>query len=250
MPFVFVWSRSALGCRYRTSMTSRRRRARTAAGAALALALAVALTAGATQPAAAADQAAAADPAAAADQALPDQTLPDQALPDGALPDQAGPDGDLPDQAGPAQLRLTLSLRSATGSFGTAANGITFEPTLTGCRLTVPGVITFPGPDDPDPDPVIVGSAAAVTTAYVAAPCTDAAGAPPGTYADTFTCAGTFTGSIQGVPVTAPLSYRGTTVAGGEIDATLFIGGLRAGASLLADGRVLQGGTYSGVVWA
>ena len=220
-------------------MTSRRRPARTAAGAALALAMAVALTAGSAQAAAATDQATAADPAAA-DQALPDQTLPDQ----------AGPDGDLPDQAGPAQLRLTLSLRSVTGSFGTAATGITFEPTLTGCRLTVPGVITFPGPDDPDPDPAIVGSAAAVTTAYVAAPCTDAAGAPPGTYADTFTCAGTFTGSIQGVPVTAPLSYRGTTVAGGEIDATLFIGGLRAGASLLADGRVLQGGTYSGVVWA
>ncbi|WP_420123668.1 hypothetical protein [Nakamurella sp.] len=233
-------------------MTSRWRRACIAAGAALALVL----TAGPAQ-------------AATANPATPDQTSTDPAVPalpdpaiaarpdpaDPALPDPADPagpadlGGDVQNQAiGLVLLRLTL--RTATGTFGTAATGITFEPTLTGCRLTVPGVITFPGPDDADPDPAIVGSATAVTTASVAAPCADAQRVPPGTYADTFTCTGTFTGTILDVPVTAPLSYRGTTAVGGAINATLTISGFLAGASLVADGRVLQGGSYSGIVWA
>ena len=88
----------------------------------------------------------------------------------------------------------------------------------------------------------------AVTTAWVSVPCADAQAAPPGTYSDTFISTGTFTGTIQGVPLTARLSYQGVTAPGGVIEAGLFISGLRAGATLFADGRVLQGGTYSGIV--
>lgn len=216
-------------------MNSRWRRACIAVGVTLALGLTA-------TPA----QAAPADPVAAPDTALPDPALADLALPDPGLADQVGTDP----TPGLDQLRLTLTVQTATGTFGTAATGISFEPTPTGCRLTVPGVITFPGPNDPDPDPAIVGSAAAVTTAWVSAPCADARSVPPGTYPDTFTSTGTFTGTIQGVPVTAPISYRGVTARGGDIDAALFISGLRAGASLLADARVLQGGTYSGIVWS
>lgn len=149
--------------------------------------------------------------------------------------------------AGPDQA---LAASRQAGTFGTAATGIAFAPTLSGCTLTVPGVITFPDPADPDPDPAIVGTAEAVTTARVDASCADAQAAPPGTFADTFVCTGTFTGTIAGVPVTAPLRYQGVTAPGGSIDAGLFIGGPRIGATLIVEGRVLQGGTYSGVVRA
>ncbi|WP_041369090.1 hypothetical protein [Nakamurella multipartita] len=109
--------------------------------------------------------------------------------------------------ATPAQAAEPVLRQAVSGSFGTTATGISFEPAPgRGCWLTVTGTIVFPGPADPTPDAGIVGTADGVTTALVDASCDQAQAAPPGTYADVFRSTGTFVGTIGGEPVTGTRS--------------------------------------------
>ncbi len=141
------------------------------------------------------------------------------------------------------------SSTNVAGTFGTAASSITFQDApRANCLLTVTGTITFPGPTKSDPDPSIVGTATGVTTALVDAPCSVAQANPPGTYPDVFRFAGTFGGTIDDVPTTGKLTYRGITQAGGHINADLTIRDGRVNAVLSADAFVLQGGKYTGTI--
>jgi hypothetical protein len=149
----------------------------------------------------------------------------------------------------PADAAAPPSTATALGTFGTAASSITFQDAPRGnCLLTVTGIITFPGPMQPDPNPVIVGTAAGVTTAVVGASCADAQANPPGTFPDVFRSKGTFVGTIGGVSITGTLTYQGVTQAGGHIDADITIRDGRVSADLSADARVLQGGSYTGTI--
>jgi hypothetical protein len=149
----------------------------------------------------------------------------------------------------PAGAAAPPTTAVVSGTFGTAASSITFPDSLHGkCRLTVTGTITFPGPAESDPNPRIVGTADGVTTALVDAPCPVARANPPGIYADVFHFTGALTGTIDGVPTTGTLIYRGTTEAGGHINADLTIRAGRVHADLSADAFVLRGGQYTGII--
>jgi hypothetical protein len=151
--------------------------------------------------------------------------------------------------ATPASATEPVSIQTVSGTFGTAATSITFEPAPgRGCLLTVTGAITFPGPADSGQDAALVGTAVGVTTALVDASCAQAQATAPGTYPDVFRSRGTFVGTIGGVPVTGALVYRGTSDAGGQIEADLTIRDGRVSATLSADARVLLGGSYSGTI--
>ncbi|HOZ60282.1 MAG TPA: hypothetical protein PKY70_19035 [Nakamurella multipartita] len=151
--------------------------------------------------------------------------------------------------ATPAQAAEPVLRQTVSGSFGTTASSISFEPAPgRGCLLTVTGTIVFPGPTGTTPDAGIVGTADGVTTALVDASCEQAQAVPPGTYADVFRSTGTFVGTIGGEPVTGTLVYRGTTEPGGQIDAEITIRDGRVKASLSADARVLLGGNYAGSI--
>lgn len=149
----------------------------------------------------------------------------------------------------PADAAAPPSTVTVSGTFGTAASSITFQDAPRGnCLLTVTGTITFPGPMEPDPNPAIVGTAAAVTTALVGASCADTQANPPGTYPDVFRSKGTFAGTLDGVPITGTLTYQGVTQSRGHIDADITIRDGRVSADLSAAARVLQGGSYSGTI--
>lgn len=107
------------------------------------------------------------------------------------------------------------------------------------CVLTVNGRLTFDGN--------MIGEADGTTIALVAAPCTDVATTPPGTYPDVFQFQGRFKGTIGDKPVTTELTYAGLTRTGGEIDALITLKG-KASGLLRADAQVAVGGTYSGWV--
>ena len=110
------------------------------------------------------------------------------------------------------------------------------------CEFTVNGTLTFTG--------TLVGAADGTTTAVIFAPCADATTNPPGTFFDVFRFEGTFTGSVDGSPVTGPLSYAGVTRVGGVIDALILLHGDQGRAALRADAEVAVGGSYTGVAQA
>ena len=104
------------------------------------------------------------------------------------------------------------------------------------CLLTVNGVLEFYGS--------LKGEAAGTTNALEAAPCSDVAANPPGTYFDVFQFRGHFDGTVNGRPLSVPLTYTGITRVGGHIDAVIVLRGSGIG-PLKADAVVAVGGTYS-----
>jgi hypothetical protein len=130
----------------------------------------------------------------------------------------------------------------ASGSFVAAVDFATLQlvPAPGGCELTVSGTIYFSG--------TLEGAAPGTTTALVFAPCSLVAAAPPGAYVDVFRFTGTFTGEVDGVAATGPLTYAGVTQAGGAIDAVITLTGATS-AVLRADAQVAVGGTYTGASW-
>lgn len=119
----------------------------------------------------------------------------------------------------------TLSLRDGPG--GT-------------CVLTVRSRLVFTG--------TLRGTAAGRTTALEFGPCDQVAVTPPGTYVDVFRFRGAFTGTVNGAPVTGPLSYAGVTEVGGHIDALITLRGGPIRVIAKADAVVAQGGSYAGSV--
>ncbi|MDD9205504.1 hypothetical protein PU560_03350 [Georgenia sp. 10Sc9-8] len=147
-----------------------------------------------------------------------------------------------------AAASTSVSARAAqhaTGDFTAEVDFTTLRATDVlghACRLTVNGVLHFTGSLD--------GEARGTTTAVVHAPCSEVTTAPPGAYFDVFRFAGTFTGTVHGVPTTGDLRYAGITWPGGAIRALVRLTGERATAVLRADATVAVGGSYTGVARA
>jgi hypothetical protein len=140
-----------------------------------------------------------------------------------------------------APAHHTIGVIRASGSFvvGLDLSSIGLQPLGDRCVLTVSGTLTFSG--------TLQGSAPASTTALEDASCQQVAANPPGTFADVFSSTGTFSGTIDGRPVTADMVYAGHTAAGGSITAIMRFTGDLTG--VLHVGATLGvGGTYSGVL--
>jgi hypothetical protein len=135
------------------------------------------------------------------------------------------------------------STLAASGEFTAALDPTTvrLQPVGSLCLLTINGTLAFTG--------TIQGTASGTTAALETAPCAEVAANPPGTFADVFRFAGTFTGTVGGQPAEAEISYAGHTAVGGSIDAVMvFSDGFRA--LLRVRATVAVGGTYRGVVQA
>ena len=130
---------------------------------------------------------------------------------------------------------------SADGSFQATIDPQTFSLTPVGenCLLQVDGELTFSG--------TIEGGATGTTQALVFASCADAAEHPPGTFRDVFMSELKFSGTINGVPATADMTYQGHVHAGGDTDALVRLSnGVRG--VLHVDATVAVGGDYQGFV--
>ena len=127
----------------------------------------------------------------------------------------------------------------AKGDFTVALDLSSFAltPVDENCLLTVEGTVHFTG--------TLEGIATARTRALVLASCADTGSSPPGFFADVFTSAFEFAGKVDGRPVVVDFTYRGDTLAGGEIDAVLVPSNGVIG-RLNVDGIVGVGGSYSG----
>jgi hypothetical protein len=129
----------------------------------------------------------------------------------------------------------------ASGTFAAVLDPrtITLEPVGTRCLLTVSGTLIFSG--------TLQGTAPATTSAFEDASCEEVLANPPGTFADVFSSTGTFSGTVDGQPVSADLVYAGRTAAGGSIKAVMRFTGDLTGV-LHVQASVGVGGTYRGVV--
>jgi len=115
---------------------------------------------------------------------------------------------------------------------------LTLTPKGANCLLTVDGTLVFTG--------TIEGSADGTTTALVFATC-DEVIANPGADSDVFHSALHFTGTIDGEPAEADVTYQGRSAPGGAIDGMLrFTNG--AHAQLDAQAQIAVGGSYEGFV--
>jgi hypothetical protein len=132
----------------------------------------------------------------------------------------------------------------ASGTFTAMVDfaSFTFTPVGGNCRLEVNGQLDFKG--------TLQGTAAGTTRALVLAPCEDVANFaenPPGKFKDVFKSELVFTGTMNGEPASAEMTYQGVTEAGGAIDAHLLLkNGLKG--NLDVDAKVIVGGSYEGFV--
>jgi hypothetical protein len=104
--------------------------------------------------------------------------------------------------------------------------------------VSIDGTLSFTGS--------LTGVATGRISALVLAPCAEAQRTPPGTARDVFRFEGSFSGTVDGAPTSAALTYAGVTRVGGAIDATVRLSG-PARAALRADAVAGVGGTYVGV---
>lgn len=135
---------------------------------------------------------------------------------------------------------VTEARSVARGEFTVAVDvaTVTLEDLGTkACNLTVDATLSFTG--------TIVGTAEGKTVALVAAPCSEVATTPPGTFADVFAFVGDFAGTIDGDTAAAKLGYAGATRAGGAIKALMTLSHGARGL-LKVDAVAGQGGTYAG----
>lgn len=114
---------------------------------------------------------------------------------------------------------------------------LSLTPIDENCFLVVEGIVRFSG--------TLEGIASARTRAIASASCDEVSMLPPGAYEDMFTSAFEFAGKVDGRPIVADLTYRGSTAIGGDIDAVLIpSNGLRG--RLSVDAIVAAGGSYKG----
>jgi hypothetical protein len=116
---------------------------------------------------------------------------------------------------------------------------VSLTPVGRNCQLSVAGTLTFTGS--------LAGSATGSTDALVLAPCGDVAVSPPGTFADLFRSDLAFTGTADGAPVSADITYSGRTQVGGHVSGLMILGGDLRGV-LQVDATVAVGGSYEGFV--
>lgn len=114
---------------------------------------------------------------------------------------------------------------------------LSLAPVGSNCVLQVDGELTFSG--------TLEGTAPGTTTALVFASCDEAATHPPGTFRDVFISALEFEGAVDGVPVTADVTYQGQVREGGSVDALIRVSN-GANGVLEVEGSVAEGGSYSG----
>jgi hypothetical protein len=129
---------------------------------------------------------------------------------------------------------------TATGGFDAIVDfsTLTLEPRGANCLLTVDGMLVFTG--------TIEGTAPGTTTALVFASCEEVV-ANPGADRDVFHSSLYFTGTINGEPVEADVTYQGRSALGGAIDGMLrFTNG--AHAILDTQAQIAVGGSYEGFV--
>ena len=107
------------------------------------------------------------------------------------------------------------------------------------CLLTVKGALDITGALD--------GVAGGTTRAMVFGPCAKVAAAPPGTFADAFRWKLRFSGTLNGVPAQADMTYQGVTNVGGDIQAYFLLSNGLDG-SLKVNAVVAQGGKYEGSI--
>ena len=144
--------------------------------------------------------------------------------------------------AQPVPAERSQAARPAAGAFTAAVDFsslVARDVRGNKCEFTVNGTLTFTG--------TLEGTAQGTTRAVIFAPCSSATTSPPGTFFDVFAFGGTFTGTVNGVPVGGDLTYAGITRVGGAIDAKIILTGDGARAVLRADAVVAVGGTYRGV---
>ena len=145
-----------------------------------------------------------------------------------------------PDRA--AASANAASRVAATGHYDAIVDfsTLTLTPRGRNCVLEVAGQLVFSG--------TIVGTATGRTTALVFATCDAVASSPPGTFADRFSARTRFTGTVNGAPVTANLSYVGRVQPGGAITARLVFSKGVSGTLEVENARVAVGGDYRGSV--
>ena len=129
----------------------------------------------------------------------------------------------------------------ADGAFTVAITGPPDLQPLPGgrCLATIPVTLAFDGTLD--------GAATGAIRVAVAAPCDLAFAVPPGTYADLFLFAGTFTGAVAGEQTSATLVYSGRSRPGGDVRGLIALHG-DANGLLRVRATAGAGGTYSGAV--
>jgi hypothetical protein len=140
-----------------------------------------------------------------------------------------------------ADVHQGVDVVRASGAFAAALDlaSLRLQPLGNRCVLTVNGTLTFSG--------TLQGTATGTTTAFEEAPCEQVAANPPGTFADVFRSTGTFSGVVDGQPVSADIVYAGRTAAGGAIHAIMrFTGDVTGVVQVVA--TVGVGGTYRGVL--
>lgn len=107
------------------------------------------------------------------------------------------------------------------------------------CLLTVKGALDITGALD--------GVAVGTTRTIVFGHCPEVAATPPGTFADAFRSKLRFSGTLNGVPAKADMTYQGVTNVGGEIQAYFLLSNGLDG-SLNVTAFVAQGGKYEGLI--
>ena len=131
----------------------------------------------------------------------------------------------------------------ASGDFIVDINPLTFTFTPNGidkCDITVDGTITFEG--------TIEGTATGTTRATIFGTCEEFLSTQPGDLDDEFEADLEFTGFVGCTPVTADVTYSGTTTApGGQIDAKFIFTGDIVGESDV-NAILGVGGTYEGEI--
>ncbi len=116
---------------------------------------------------------------------------------------------------------------------------LTLTPKGPRCLLEVDGALSFTG--------TLEGTASGTTSALVFATCDEVAVSPPGTFRDLFRSSLDFTGTLDGAPVEAHITYIGLTRVGGDVSGVMvFSDGVRG--VLAVDAIVAVGGEYQGVV--
>lgn len=129
----------------------------------------------------------------------------------------------------------------ASGDFTAivAFETLTLTPVGSNCLLVVDGQLVFTG--------TLEGAAIGTTSALVLAPCKDVAIKPPGTFKDVFKSELVFSGTVNGTPATAEMTYQGITEVGGNIEARLLLKNGLVG-NLDVESVVAVGGSYEGFV--
>lgn len=122
---------------------------------------------------------------------------------------------------------------TATVDFST----LTLTPRGSRCLLEVQGEIVFEG--------ALEGTASAETAALVFASCDHVATNPPGTFRDSFRADLDFTGTLNGHPAIADITYLGVTEVGGNVAGVMILSHGLTGV-LKIDAIVAVGGSYHG----